>query len=77
MGAPDPDFLRRRSHFRTVDLTEEAHMKQEFRRKGPLLRFAFAIAAVSITLSIAGFIDFLATIYPADARHGFVVAGWK
>lgn len=52
-------------------------MKHEFGKKGPLLRFAFAIAAVSITLSIAGFIDFLATIYPADARHGLVVASWK
>jgi hypothetical protein len=52
-------------------------MKHEFGKRGPLLRAAFAIAAVSITLSIGGFIDFLATIYPVDARHGFVVAGWK
>ena len=52
-------------------------MKYGFGKNGPLLRFAFAIAAVSITLSIGGFIDFLATIYPAEAAHGFVLASGK
>ncbi len=52
-------------------------MKHEFDKKGVRLRFAFAIAAVSTMLSIGGFVDVLATIYPADASHGLVVAGWK
>ena len=52
-------------------------MKNEFGKRGPLVRLAFAIAAVSITLSIGGFIDFLATIYPAEAAHGFVMASGK
>jgi hypothetical protein len=52
-------------------------MKHEYGKKRPLLRLAFAIAALSITLSIGGFIDFLATIYPAEAAHGFVVASGK
>lgn len=39
-------------------------MKQEFGgQKGPLLRLAFAVAALGVTLSIGGFIEFLATGY--------------
>lgn len=52
-------------------------MKHEYGKKRPLLRLAFAVTAVSITLTIGGFIDFLATIYPAEAAHGFLVAAWK
>jgi len=40
-------------------------MKQEFGTKTPLLRLAFAVAALSVTLSIGGFIDFLAAGYVA------------
>ena len=52
-------------------------MKHEVGKKRPLLRLAFATAAVFMTLSIGGFIDFLATIYPAEASHGFVLASLK
>lgn len=38
-------------------------MKEEFGRKAPLVRLAFAVVALSITLSIGGFIEFLATGY--------------
>lgn len=49
-------------------------MKQEFGNKAPLVRLAFA--ALSVTLSIGGFIDFLATSYPevAGVQHGRVLA---
>jgi hypothetical protein len=40
-------------------------MKHEFSNKAPLVRLAFAVAALSVTLSIGGFIDFLATDYVA------------
>jgi hypothetical protein len=38
-------------------------MNNEYNRKAPLLRFAFLTAALSMTLAIGGFIDFLATDY--------------
>ena len=38
-------------------------MKYEFSRKAPLVRLAFAVAALSATVSTGGFIDFLATGY--------------
>lgn len=40
-------------------------MKYEFSNTAPLVRLAFAVAALSVTLSIGGFIDFLATSYSA------------
>ena len=45
-------------------------MKHEFSNETPMLRLAFAVAALSVTLSIGGFIDFLAVGYAvvADAR---------
>jgi len=52
-------------------------MKHEFDKKRPLLRLTFAVAALSITLAIGGFIEFLATIYPAEASHAFVLANLK
>ena len=42
-------------------------MNGEFKRSAPWIRLAMAIAAVSITLSIGGFIDLLAFSYVADA----------
>ena len=49
-------------------------MKQEFGRKAPLVRLALAVVALSITLSIGGFIEFLAAGYSgvAVAQHGRV-----
>jgi hypothetical protein len=35
-------------------------MKHEYSNKAPLMRLALAVAALSVTLSIGGFIDFLA-----------------
>lgn len=40
-------------------------MKHEFCNETPMLRLVFATAALSITLSIGGFIDFLALGYAA------------
>ena len=50
-------------------------MKHEFSNETPMLRLAFAVAALSVTLSIGGFIDFLAVGYAvvADARHSPVL----
>ncbi len=50
-------------------------MKHEFSHKAPLVRLAFAVAAMSVTLSIGGFIEFLATDYSevAGLQHGRVV----
>ncbi|MGH6608980.1 MAG: hypothetical protein ACRECQ_01865 [Burkholderiaceae bacterium] len=48
-------------------------MKHGFVRKGPVIRMAFGIAAVLVTMSIGGFIDFLATdnvALIADLLHG-------
>lgn len=47
-------------------------MKHEFGHKAPLTRLAFAVAALSVTLSIGSFIDFLATGYSevAGPQHG-------
>ncbi len=51
-------------------------MKHEFSNEAPMLRLAFAVAAVSVTLSIGGFTDFLAVGYAvvADAQHRPVLA---
>ena len=50
-------------------------MKHEFGHKTPLVRLALAAVALSITLSIGGFIEFLATSYSeiAVAEQGRVV----
>jgi hypothetical protein len=45
-------------------------MNGEYKRKAPWLRLAIVIAALSITLSIGGFIDLLAFSYVADAGYG-------
>ena len=45
-------------------------MNGEFKRKAPWIRLAIVIAALSITLSIGGFIDLIAFSYFADAGHG-------
>ena len=42
-------------------------MKHEFSNTAPTLRLVFAVAALSVSLSIGGFIDFLATGYVAVA----------
>ena len=42
-------------------------MNAEYNRKAPLIRFAFLAAALSMTLAIGGFIDFLATGYATVA----------
>jgi len=44
-------------------------MNGEYKRKAPWIRLAIVIAALSITLSIGGFIDLLAVPYVADAAH--------
>jgi hypothetical protein len=45
-------------------------MKHEFSKTTPLIRLAFAVAALSATLSIGGFIDFLAVGYAVvDVKH--------
>ena len=45
-------------------------MKHEFSNEAPMLRLVFAVAAVSVTLSIGGFIDFLAVGYAGvDVKH--------
>ena len=38
-------------------------MKHEFSNTAPILRLVFAVAALSVSLSIGGWIDFLATGY--------------
>jgi hypothetical protein len=50
-------------------------MNCEYNRKAPLLRFACLAAALSMTLAIGGFIDFLATGYGtvADAQQRTVL----
>ena len=42
-------------------------MNCEYNRKAPWMRLAFLAAALSMTLSIGGFIDFLATGYVTAA----------
>ncbi len=42
-------------------------MNYEYSRKAPLIRFAFLAAALSITLSIGGFIDMLASPHFAES----------
>ena len=46
-------------------------MKREFSKPAPILRLTFAVAALSVSLSIGGWIDFLATGYTsvADAKR--------
>jgi hypothetical protein len=50
-------------------------MKHEYSNKAPAVRLAFAGAALSATLSIGGFIDFLATGYAmvADGQQRTVL----
>ena len=45
-------------------------MNGEYKRNAPWIRLAIVIAALSITLSIGGFIDLLAFSYFADAGQG-------
>lgn len=45
-------------------------MNGEYKRTAPWIRLAIVIAALSMTLSIGGFIDLLASSYVADAGHG-------
>jgi hypothetical protein len=45
-------------------------MNGEYKRKSLWIRLVSMIAALSITLSIGGFIDLLALSYVADAGHG-------
>jgi len=47
----------------------ENQMRGKYKRKAPSIRLAIVIAALSITLSIGGFIDLLAFSYIADAGH--------
>ena len=50
-------------------------MKHEFSKTAPTLRLVFAVAALSVSLSIGGWIDFLASGYAvaADLLYGPVV----
>ena len=50
-------------------------MKYEFSNTAPTVRFVFAVVALSVTLSIGGWIDFLASDYAlaADLLHGPVL----
>ena len=50
-------------------------MKHEFSNTAPILRLVFAVAALSVTLSIGGWIDFLASGYAvaADLLYGPVL----
>jgi hypothetical protein len=43
----------------------------DFSNETPMLRLAFAIVALSITLSIGGFVDFLASGIAAIVSHGW------
>ena len=43
-------------------------MKHEFSNTAPILRLVFAVAALSVSLSIGGWIDFLATGYATAAN---------
>ena len=45
-------------------------MNGEYKRNAPWIRLAIVIAALSITLSIGGFIDLLALSYVAGAEAG-------
>lgn len=51
-------------------------MNPEFRRTAPLVRFVFAMAALSATLSVGGFIELLASdqVAQADAHRPVIVA---
>lgn len=42
-------------------------MNSEYSRKAPLVRFVFLAAALSVTLSIGGFIDLLASSQLAES----------
>ena len=42
-------------------------MKHEFSNTAPTLRLVFALAALAVSLSIGGWIDFLATGYAETA----------
>jgi len=55
--------------------SQEMLMKHEFSSTAPTLRLVFAVAALSVTLSIGGWIDFLASGYAvaADLLYGPVL----
>ena len=50
-------------------------MKHEFSKTAPTLRLVFAVTALSVSLSIGGWIDFLASGYAvaADLLYGPVL----
>ena len=50
-------------------------MKHEFSNTAPILRLVFAVAALSVSLSIGGWIDYLASGFAvyAGADHRVVV----
>jgi len=50
-------------------------MKPEFHSTTPILRFVFAVAALSATLSVGGFVEFPATehVAYADALRPMIV----
>ena len=48
--------------------SKEMPMKHEFSNTAPLLRLVFAVAALSVSLSIGGWIDFLASGYAVVSR---------
>ena len=54
-------------------------MKHEFSKTAATLRLVFAVAALSATLSIGGFIDFLATGYStlADGKPPIVLTAGR
>ena len=54
-------------------------MKHEFSKTAAALRLVFAVAALSATLSIGGFIDFLATGYStlADGKPPIVLTAGR
>ena len=50
-------------------------MKREFSNTAPILRLVFAVAALSVSLSIGGWVDFLESGYAvaADLLYGPVL----
>jgi hypothetical protein len=54
-------------------------MKHEFSKTAPALQLVFAAAALSATLSLGGFIDFLATGYStvADSKPRIVLTAGR
>ena len=50
-------------------LTNGDSNDHEYNRKAPLIRCACLAAALSMTLSVGGFIDLIASSHVADAGH--------